>query len=119
MNYAQIIAGFRELLKESNNFDRQALQDLPQLEQTLNQFSDEEFDPFAKAIANWCAAHQPLGDNLRNLAEAVRWTPQKANRADEEGIKKNISVIRETVKQKAANPQPPAPNSNQTVSNDD
>jgi len=50
---------------------------------------------------------------------AVRWTPQKANRADEEGIKKNISVIRETVKQKAANPQPPTPNSNQTVSNDD
>jgi hypothetical protein len=50
---------------------------------------------------------------------AVRWTPQKANPADEEGIKKNISVIRETVKKKAANPQPPAPNFNQTVSNDD
>ncbi|MFP4101612.1 hypothetical protein [Coleofasciculus sp.] len=117
MNYAQIIAGFRELLEESNSFDRQALQDLPQLEKTLDQLSDDDFNPVADAIVDWCAAHQPLGENLRMVA--VRWIPPKANPADEEGIKKNISVIRETVKQKAANPQPPAPNSNQTVSNDD
>jgi hypothetical protein len=117
MNYAQIILGFRELLAESNNFDRQAGQDLPQLAQTLDQFSDDDFNSVADAIVDWCAAHQPLGETLRMVA--VRWTPQKANPADEEGIKKNISVIRETVKQKAANPQPPAPNFNQTVSNDD
>jgi hypothetical protein len=98
MNYAQIIQGFRDLLNDSDSFDSKALQDLPQLERTLSQFSDEQFDPIADAIVDWCAAHQPLGENLRTAA--LRWTPQKANPADEELIKKNISVIRETVKQK-------------------
>lgn len=105
MNYAQIISGFLDLLQDSENFDSKALQDLYQLEQTLTQFGDDQFDPVADAIVDWCAAHQPLGENLRTAA--LRWTPQKANPADDELIKKNISVIRETVKQKAQNQSTP------------
>lgn len=105
MNYAQIIQGFLDLLKDSDNFDPKALQDLHQLDRTLEQFSNEQFDAIADAIVDWCAAHQPLGENLRTAA--LRWTPQKANPADEELIKKNISVIREKVKQKAED-QPPS-----------
>jgi len=105
MNYAQIIQGFLDLLQDSDKFDPKALQDLPQLNRTLDRLSDEQFDAIADALVEWCAAHQPLGENLR--ATALRWTPQKANPADEELIKKNISVIREKVKQKAED-QPPA-----------
>jgi hypothetical protein len=106
MNNAQIISGFLDLLQDSNNFDTQALQDLPQLAQTLDRAGGEQFDPIADAIVDWCAAHQPLGEHLRNAA--LRWTPKKANPADEELIKRNISVIREQVKQKAGNQQTPA-----------
>ncbi len=105
MNYAQIIQGFLDLLKDSDNFDPKALQDLHELDRTLERFSNEQFDAIADAIVDWCATHQPLGENLRTAA--LRWTPQKANPADEELIKKNISVIRDKVKQKAEDQPPP------------
>ena len=50
MNYAQIIQGFLDLLNDSNSFDSKSLQDLYQLERSLDQFSDEQFDPIADAI---------------------------------------------------------------------
>ncbi len=109
MNDAQIILGFLDLLEDSDTFESKALQDLPQLAHTLEQFSDDQVNPITEAIVDWCANHQPLGENLRIYA--LRWTPKKANPADEEQIKKNISVIREKVKQKAEPQQPPAQNS--------
>lgn len=105
MNYAQIIQGFLDLLQDSDNSETTAMPEWHQLDRTLDRLSDDEFDSIADALVDWCAAHQPLGENLR--ATALRWTPQKANPADEELIKKNISVIREKVKQKAED-QPPS-----------
>ena len=110
MTPMQIISGFLELLQDSPALTTQTLQDLPQLAQTINQFSEEQFDPIADAIIDWCAVHQPLGESLRVMA--LRWTPAKANPADEELIKKNISLvkeIKEEIKTKSEEQQPSQP----------
>lgn len=110
MTPMQTLAGFLELLKESQALPAQAVQDLPQLAQTINQFNEAQFDPIADAIVDWCAAHQPIGESLR--VRALRWTPRKANPADEEPIKKNISLvgeIKETIKAKSEEQQSPPP----------
>lgn len=107
MTPMQIISGFLELLQDSHALTAQTLQDLPQLAQTINQFSEEQFDPIADAIIDWCAVHQPLGESLRVMA--LRWTPTKANPADEELIKKNISLVKEEIKTKAEEQQSSQP----------
>lgn len=107
MTPMQIISGFLELLQDSPALTTQTLQDLPQLAQTINQFSEEQFDPIADAIIDWCAVHQPLGESLRVMA--LRWTPTKANDADEELIKKNISLIKEEIKTKSEEQQSSQP----------
>ena len=56
MTPMQIISGFLELLQDSPALTAQTLQDLPQLAQTINQFSEEQFDPIADAIIDWCCS---------------------------------------------------------------
>ena len=104
MNHRQIFVGFCDLLI-NENFDSQAIQDLPQLSQTLKKLEkDQSDDAMADAILDWCANHQPLGENLR--FGALRWDSDSTNEAEEEQIKRNISKpkiqqqIEETIAQK-------------------
>jgi len=107
MTPMQIISGFRELLQDSQTLTAQTVKDLPQLAQTINQFTEEQFEPITDAIVEWCAAHQPLGESLRVMA--LRWSPTKANPADEELIKKNISLVKEEIKTTLEAQQPSQP----------
>ncbi len=89
MNHRQIIAGFSDLLT-NENFDSQAIQDLSQLSQTLEKLENDQSDAIADAIVDWCVNHQPLGESLRIVA--LRWKPRRANKANEEKIRDNISL---------------------------
>ncbi|MEM9272146.1 MAG: hypothetical protein AAGA80_04155 [Cyanobacteria bacterium P01_F01_bin.143] len=113
MNYSQIGSGFLDLLKDLDP-DSQAKQDLPQLVDILESLDDDQSDAIADAIVDWCAAHQPLGENLRIVA--LRRPPTKANQANEEQIKYNIS-LKMKIKQKIQENQEQKSDNSQTYQN--
>ena len=94
MDDYQIFAGFLDLL-EKPEFDRidRALQDLTQLHLTLKQYRKNQFEDIADAIVNWCAAHQPLGEQLKFVSE--RWNPLKPDPSMEELTIANITEFNE------------------------
>ncbi|NER29441.1 MAG: hypothetical protein F6J89_17885 [Symploca sp. SIO1C4] len=109
MNEAKIISGFSQLLQDSNYSNSSLAKSWAQLDQTLGQLDNEQYSPFAKAIVDWCAQNQPLGDDLRKVTVISRsWIPEGSNRQEEELIKKNISIIREQVKEHAKQQQNPS-----------
>lgn len=96
MNPSEVIAAFSELLQQ--DLTTEAKQDLPQLAHALEQYPDEAFGPIADAIVAWCARYSYVAENLKLIA--VRGTPGKSDPKDEEAIKTNISIIRDTIKEK-------------------
>lgn len=67
MDNSRIILGFSDLL-ETENLAQQSIRDLPQLWQILVNIDNKQSDAIADAIVDWCANHQPLGENLRVIA---------------------------------------------------
>ena len=94
MDDYQIFAGFLDLL-EKPEFDRidRALQDLTKLHLTLKQYQNNQFEDIADAIVNWCAAHQPLGEQLKFVSE--RWNPPKPDPSIGESTIANITEFNE------------------------
>ena len=106
MNNAQIIAGFLELLRQSD-FDnnKEALKDLPQLYTKLNLYSENEFETIADTVVDWCAEHQPLGDKLINVSSPKKFeSMESADTTEEQFIKTNIMEIKQEIKEKTAQP---------------
>lgn len=72
MQSDQILETFLELLDNHYSFfPTQAVQDLPQLNQTLAQFTEDEIEPAVEAIVDWCASHQPLGKKLIDIHKTL------------------------------------------------
>ena len=106
MNNAQIIAGFLNLLRQSD-FDnnKKALKDLSQLDIKLDRYSDNEFEKIADTIVDWCAEHQPLGDKLINVSSQLKFeSMESADTTEEQSIKTNIMEIKQEIKEKTAQP---------------
>ena len=94
MDDYQIFAGFLDLLEKPEfvRVDR-ALQDLTKLHLILKQYRKNQFEDIADAIVNWCAAHQPLGEQLKFVSE--RWNPPKADPSRGESTIANITEFNE------------------------
>ena len=100
MNCHQIMSGFFELLSNSKTLEMkalQALQNLPQLLQNLDQLENDQYDTIADTIVDWCANNQPLGENLRIVAlRAVR--PKGGNPAHDALRVTNIDLPKLKIK---------------------
>ncbi|NET51072.1 MAG: hypothetical protein F6K09_20800, partial [Merismopedia sp. SIO2A8] len=69
MDYKTTILTFHQFIQDWQNFDEEALQGLPQLEQTLSQLSNDQFDPIADAIFDWCKDYSLLRPKFKSAVE--------------------------------------------------
>lgn len=96
MDDITIIQTFIKLLTERRSiFPPEAFQDLPQLDKTLDQCTNEQLEPVAEAILAWCEQYEAVGEAMltyklrKDLTDIEPTEPE-----NERMIKDNIFILK-------------------------
>ncbi|NEP02298.1 MAG: hypothetical protein F6K58_27305 [Symploca sp. SIO2E9] len=117
MDYKTTILTFHQFIQDWQNFDEEALQGLPKLEQTLSQLGNDQFNPIADAIVDWCEDYSHLRPKFKSAVEFNEDIDREPKKRDvdqggiitnisREGLQDKVREIKETVKEKVEENKP-------------